>query len=286
MGVRDEPVRRRHEGPGLAAQVEPQLQLGHAPVGLHGRPGIPLDRQALVDERPHRGVVHRVVERFHRRREIRRQRTAPPGRDKSGRDAACLRRSASRISSPPAGDGPRKAPVYSTPEGRRYGGRGPDTNREAHHAAADPGFRTGLSRSRPAGRSAVAGPSRRPPDRSERRRPPGVRSGPHAGRPGWRDDRGGPPRRLAGPDGQGPPLATALRRRRGMASHRDRRGVAGRPRGDGSGLRGGARGRARQRTRPGRRPDEPRRGRSPGGPRGGASSDPGGRTARPTGPCS
>ena len=77
MRVADEPVRRGHERPGLAAQVEAQLQLGHPPVGLHGGPRVALDRQALVLERAHRGVVHRVVERFHGRFDFRRQTRSP-----------------------------------------------------------------------------------------------------------------------------------------------------------------------------------------------------------------
>ena len=242
MGVRDEPVRRRHERPGLAAQVEPELQLGHPPVGLHGRPRVALDRQALVDERPHRGVVHRVVERFHRRREIRRQRTAPRSRDSPpavGRG----------YSSPSGGDGPRKAPVYSTPEGRRYGGRGPDTNRERIMPRRTQVFG-------PAYLDRVLRVDR--PLRERRDGPPIDQSvdGRLEFGPGLTliDPGGGTievvtARRLAGSDGRGLPLATALRRRRGMASHCGRRGVARRPRRDGGGLRGGARGRARQRTR-------------------------------------
>ena len=57
--VADEPVGRGHERPGLAAQVEAQLHLGHPPVGLHRRPRVALDGQALVLERTDRRIVHR-----------------------------------------------------------------------------------------------------------------------------------------------------------------------------------------------------------------------------------
>ena len=282
VGVRDEPGRRRHEGPGLAAQVEAQLQLGHPPVGLDGRPRIPLDRQALVDERPHRGVVDRVVERFHRRREIRRQRTAPPGRDVRTRS----RGQSSRISSPSATTGRGKLQYTQRP-------RAGDT-------AAGAPTRTGR-RIMPR-RTQVFGPAyldrvlRVDRPLLERRDGPPIDQSVD-GRlefgPGLTlIDPGGAtievvlPGDWPGPTGRSLPLATALRRRRGMASHRDRRGVAGRPRGDGSGLRGGARGRARRRTRPGRRPDEPRRGRSPGAPEEWRIVRSGWPTARPIGPCS
>ena len=93
VGVRDEPGRRRHERPRLAAQVEAELQLGDSPVGLHGGPRIPLDRHPLVHERTDRGVVHRVVERFHRRFKIRGQRQSPwivRRRGLSGRSARIM----------------------------------------------------------------------------------------------------------------------------------------------------------------------------------------------------
>ena len=64
--VADEPVGRRHERPGLAAQVEAQLHLGHSPVRLHRRARVAFDGQPVVLERTDRRIVHRVIERFHR----------------------------------------------------------------------------------------------------------------------------------------------------------------------------------------------------------------------------
>ncbi len=46
MDVANEPGGRRHERPGLAAQVKAELHLGHAPVRLHGRARVALDGQA------------------------------------------------------------------------------------------------------------------------------------------------------------------------------------------------------------------------------------------------
>ena len=51
MAVRDEPRFGAHERPGLAAQVEAQLQLGKPPVRLHRGPRIAFDRQIAVLER-------------------------------------------------------------------------------------------------------------------------------------------------------------------------------------------------------------------------------------------
>ena len=59
--VRDEPGRRAHEVPRLAAEVEAELQFRHPPVALHGRPRIAFDRQARVPISKVGCVVHRAV---------------------------------------------------------------------------------------------------------------------------------------------------------------------------------------------------------------------------------
>jgi hypothetical protein len=51
MTVSDEPSLGAHERPGLGPQIEPQLQLGESPIGLHSRSRVALDRQIVMLER-------------------------------------------------------------------------------------------------------------------------------------------------------------------------------------------------------------------------------------------